>query len=260
MVTHPQAKIADVAEEAEDEAGFCPNVQWDYVGTRIELYKFVPKLRLIKHFSNKDKNLFVDNVNRRAPVSGFKIADSSHLMAINDLANERNELACSTHDDTNTNTFMLNEMGFVTNSHENSHLKLASRFNPQLPNGNLIDTFHELVISDIDKYRTKGPSKTTNRSNFTQQDWKDLNTLRSNMSIIMKPSDKGSNIVIMDTCDHTKEAYRQLMNTEHYDKLRINPINQYQVIYHEMLNEWHAKQLMDYDEFMYLKIDQPKIP
>ncbi|KAJ1100817.1 hypothetical protein NDU88_005892 [Pleurodeles waltl] len=63
---------------------------WDYVSTRIELYKFVRKLRLIKHFSNKDKNRMVENANMRAAVSGFNIADSSQLMAINDLANESN--------------------------------------------------------------------------------------------------------------------------------------------------------------------------
>ncbi|KAJ1120168.1 hypothetical protein NDU88_008343 [Pleurodeles waltl] len=213
---------------------------WDYVSTRIEIYKFVRKLRLIKHFSNKDKNLMVENANMRAAVSGFNIADSSQLMAINDLANESNEFGCSIHDDTNISTSTLNEMGFVTNLYDNSHLKLSSRFNPPLPSGNLIDTFHELVISDIDKFRSKGSSKTlkmTNRSNFTQQDWKDLNILRSNTSIVIKPSDKGGNIVIMDTSDYTKEAYRQLMNTDHYDKLLMNPIIQYQAIYHEMLNE-----------------------
>ncbi|KAJ1189488.1 hypothetical protein NDU88_006233 [Pleurodeles waltl] len=65
---------------------------WDYVSTRIELYKFVRKLRLIKHFSNKDKNRMVENANMRAAVSGFNIADGSQLMAINDLANESNEM------------------------------------------------------------------------------------------------------------------------------------------------------------------------
>ncbi|KAJ1159520.1 hypothetical protein NDU88_000027 [Pleurodeles waltl] len=177
-------------------------------------------------------------------------------MAISDLANESNEFGCSKHDDTNISTSTLNEMGFVTNLYDNSHLKLSSRFNPPLPSGNLIDTFHELVISDIDKFRIKGPSKTSkiiNRSTFTQQDWKDLNILRSNTSIVMKPSDKGGNIVIMDTSDYTKEAYRQLMHIDHYDKMRINPITQYQVTYHAMLNESHTKQLMDYDELMYLK-------
>ncbi|KAJ1114818.1 hypothetical protein NDU88_003049 [Pleurodeles waltl] len=128
---------------------------WDYVNTPIELYKFVRKLRLIKLFSNKDINRMAENVNMRSAVSGFNIADSSQLMAINDLASESNEVGCSTHDDTNNSTNILNEMGFVTNLYDNSHLKLSSRFNPPLPSGNLIDTFHELVINDIDKFRRK---------------------------------------------------------------------------------------------------------
>ncbi|KAJ1190310.1 hypothetical protein NDU88_007048 [Pleurodeles waltl] len=199
----------------------------------------------------KDKNLFVDNATSRVPVSGFNIADSTELMAINDLAKESNEFECVTYDQTDINISTLNVMGFATNLHDISHLKSSNRFNPPLPSGNLIDTFHELVIGDIDKFRMKVPSKTTNRSNFTQQDWKDLNVLRTNTSIIIKPSDKGGNIVTMDTCEYTKEAYRQLMNIDHYDKLRTNPIIQYQVTYHEMLKEWHTKQLIDYDEFTF---------
>ncbi|KAJ1152985.1 hypothetical protein NDU88_005757 [Pleurodeles waltl] len=216
--------------------------------------------RMKQAAKKEDKILSVENVDSRAPSSGFNIADSTELIAINDLAKESNESRCSAYDKTNINTSTLNKMGFITNFHDTSHLKPSSKFNPPLPNGNLIDTFHELVIGDIDKFRMKVPSKTTNRSNFTQQDWKDLNVLRTNTSIIIKPSDKGGNIAIMDIRDYTKEAYRQLMNIDHYDKLRTNPIIQYQVTYHEMLKEWHIKQLIDYDEFTYLKIDYPKIP
>ncbi|KAJ1127459.1 hypothetical protein NDU88_005861 [Pleurodeles waltl] len=109
-----------------------------------------------------DKNRMTEKESTKVAVTGFNIADSSQLMVISDLANESNEVGCSIHDDTNIRTSTLNEMGFLTNLHDNSHLKLSSRFNPPLPSGNLIDTFHELVISDIDKFRIKGPSNIEN--------------------------------------------------------------------------------------------------
>ncbi|KAJ1113581.1 hypothetical protein NDU88_001823 [Pleurodeles waltl] len=90
ILTDNELRILDLG------LSFCPNIQWDYVSTRIELYKFVRKLRSLKHFSNKDKNLFVDDATSRAPVSGFNIADSTELMAINDLAKKSNEFECVT--------------------------------------------------------------------------------------------------------------------------------------------------------------------
>ncbi|KAJ1196162.1 hypothetical protein NDU88_000035, partial [Pleurodeles waltl] len=44
-LTDNQIRILDLG------ISLCPHVQWDYVSTRIELYKFARKLRLIKHFS-----------------------------------------------------------------------------------------------------------------------------------------------------------------------------------------------------------------
>ncbi|KAJ1099118.1 hypothetical protein NDU88_004222 [Pleurodeles waltl] len=84
---------------------------WDYVNTRIELYKYVRKLRLIKHFSNKDINRMAENIDMRAMASGFSIVDSPQLIAINELANDSNEVGCSSYDDVNSSTTTLNEMG-----------------------------------------------------------------------------------------------------------------------------------------------------
>ncbi|KAJ1115323.1 hypothetical protein NDU88_003548 [Pleurodeles waltl] len=109
---------------------FCPHVQWDYVSTRIELYKFVWKLRLIKHFSNKDKAFSSRSGSSIGPSSGFNIEDSTELIAINDLAKEGNMLGYSINENTNTNIMMLNEMGFFTDHHSTSSLKLPSKFNP----------------------------------------------------------------------------------------------------------------------------------
>ncbi|KAJ1171217.1 hypothetical protein NDU88_003087 [Pleurodeles waltl] len=82
--------------------------RWDYVNTRIELYKYVRKLRLIKHFSNKDINRMAENIDMRAMASGFSIVDSPQLIAINELANDSNEVGCSSHDDVNNSTTTIN--------------------------------------------------------------------------------------------------------------------------------------------------------
>jgi hypothetical protein len=46
-----------------------------------------------------------------------------------------------------------------------------------------------------------------------------LEELQQNTSIIIKPADKGSAIVILDREQYVKEALRQLQNTEYYQPL-----------------------------------------
>lgn len=43
--------------------------------------------------------------------------------------------------------------------------------------------------------------------------------LKSNMNIVIKPADKGSAVVVMNTTDYIREAEKQLSNTSHYQRI-----------------------------------------
>jgi len=58
-----------------------------------------------------------------------------------------------------------------------------------------------------------------NKSNLTKTERQAIRELKDNRDIIIKPADKGSNIVILDRQQYLLEAHRQLDNTEHYQQL-----------------------------------------
>lgn len=58
------------------------------------------------------------------------------------------------------------------------------------------------------------------RKNLTRQETLALHQLIHNTEIVIKPADKGSVVVIMDTDQYIQEAYRQLHNPKYYIKLK----------------------------------------
>ena len=59
--------------------------------------------------------------------------------------------------------------------------------------------------------------------NLTKEEWKDINQLQKNPHIVIKKTDKGSAIIIMQTTDYLKEGYRQLNDKGFYTKLTEDP-------------------------------------
>lgn len=56
-------------------------------------------------------------------------------------------------------------------------------------------------------------------SNLTNPQLQALKNLSRRSGIIIKPADKGSQLVIQDRANYLQEAHRQLQNSEHYAKL-----------------------------------------
>ena len=57
------------------------------------------------------------------------------------------------------------------------------------------------------------------KSNLSKFEIEALNQLKNNTSIVIKPADKGSSVVIMDREDYISEGYRQLFDKKYYVKL-----------------------------------------
>ena len=83
-------------------------------------------------------------------------------------------------------------------------LKLPSKFNPPKPN--MLEHIQEILT---DRILNHNPNRNRPR-NITNAEYKIIENLKENNSIVIKKADKGSNIVILDRNYYIKEAMRLL--------------------------------------------------
>lgn len=85
-----------------------------------------------------------------------------------------------------------------------------SKLHPQVPK--LIDKDLHYFDYKLRQYRS--------HPNLSEEEMVALKELTNNKSIILKPADKGSSVVIMDKNQYIWEANRQLNDTKYYKKLQ----------------------------------------
>ena len=79
-----------------------------------------------------------------------------------------------------------------------------------------------------------------------------LNELSSNPKIIIKKVDKGSAVVVMNTTDYLREAYRQLSDPRFYIKLDHDPTQEVAQKISNTLVKMHNKGLITENNLDYL--------
>ena len=96
------------------------------------------------------------------------------------------------------------------------------------------------------------------KNNITKKQKELIQTLRKNKKITIKKADKGAAVVILMTSDYLREAYRQLNDTNFYQKLdhdiTLEVADRIQVVIDKMLK----KSVIDLDVYNYLNIQDPK--
>uniref|UniRef100_A0A667W8W9 Uncharacterized protein n=1 Tax=Myripristis murdjan TaxID=586833 RepID=A0A667W8W9_9TELE len=98
------------------------------------------------------------------------------------------------------------------------------------------------------------------KHNVSIMERKALKELQSNPKIIIKQSDKGGTIIVMNTTDYVKEAMRQLSNTTFYQVLSSNPTERFVSGRYCILNDALANNWITEKQFDFLKNDFPTIP
>lgn len=80
----------------------------------------------------------------------------------------------------------------------------------------------ELVwkIIEEDQRTMKGMREVPEDGNLSRREWEALKGLRADSSLIIKPADKGSLVVVMDWEQYVREAMRQLEDMEFYEELQ----------------------------------------
>lgn len=100
-----------------------------------------------------------------------------------------------------------------------------------------LDTYINAVEHDI---MSSKPSKIKN--NFSKEECTSRTKFRKRSDIVIKPEYKGSGTVIMDYSWYINECYRQLNDTNYYQKQSTNLTNKIQERVKEYLNR-HTKMI-----------------
>ncbi|XP_071993373.1 uncharacterized protein [Engystomops pustulosus] len=192
---------------------------FDFVQFQIDLYKSIRKIALRKLFDNMEGGRNDNRVRREGEIPcigplGFQIDDPL----------EGTDLTCLT-----TLTDLMTEINNTDDSLIDTDIQLTefrggnrSTFCPPLPAGSSIDIFYEQVCRDVKSliYPTSNP-------NLSMAEWKALQKLKRDKSLVIKPADKGGNIVVMSKEYYVEEAERQLHDTSTYVKLSSDPTFKY---------------------------------
>ncbi len=118
----------------------------------------------------------------------------------------------------------------------------------------VLESFVNAVASDIDSHV---PPK-DRRKNLSRPEQAALDTLSNNDSIIIKPADKGSAVVVINKSDYITEANKLLHNTAHYRKLSSDPTQEITDSVTQAIDSMHKNNHIDEDTRDFLTPEDPK--
>uniref|UniRef100_A0A8C5QVW2 Reverse transcriptase domain-containing protein n=1 Tax=Leptobrachium leishanense TaxID=445787 RepID=A0A8C5QVW2_9ANUR len=153
--------------------------------------------------------------------------------------------------------FLKNPMERSNNFHfyHHTNLKEKSTFFPKSLISQEINTFEQMIMTDLGKFKTS-----TKSNNLTRKEREALKGLTSNDKIEIKPADKGGGTVIMKAEYYQEESNRILNDANTYKKLNKNPGKDIQEKFVRYLDEGHALGILNDQEFKYLKVEHPRTP
>lgn len=138
-----------------------------------------------------------------------------------------------------------------------SHLKPMSKMTPPFVQYKHLDVFVNMVTEDIKKIKPRGGRKHTNLS---KEDKQALGKLKENEDIILKPSDKGGNIVIQNKEDYKAMVMKLLSDKDTYQIMPNDPTKTFLRELETILREAKIKKLITEDEYRVLYNPNPTIP
>ena len=135
-----------------------------------------------------------------------------------------------------------------------SQFKPKSRFNPKNEN-QVLETYLKCVENSIMDVSDKGKSF----SNLSKEEWEALSDLQNDKSIVIKPADKGSAVVVWDRADYIKEAAGQLFDKEVYTEIDSDPSKIIEEQIENCLNEIKARGDLNEETLAYFKVKEAKL-
>lgn len=110
----------------------------------------------------------------------------------------------------------------------------------------------DLIQRDVSSLTDLRPRRPVDQGNLTANESRALKTLAARQEIIIKPADKGGQIVIQDRTNYVLEATRQLANTAYYRPLTQLIYLETQSLVRELVREMKEKRLITTRQANYL--------
>jgi len=89
-------------------------------------------------------------------------------------------------------------------------------------------------------------------TNISREERRAINILSNNKSIVIKPADKGSAVVVMDRIDYINEGYKQLSDEKFYKKVEYDLTAQHMQVVQRYINNMYLNGEIDIKTCIYL--------
>lgn len=133
--------------------------------------------------------------------------------------------------------------------------KKSSLFPPPSSNPN-IAAFLWLVDGDIDKLHVNHPRIT----NISFSEKQALKFLSDNISVIIKPGDKGGNIVLMDNIQYVAMCSKIKKNKNWYRKIAPYIVQKFNLEYYQLVDQAYSNNIINKTTWEYIRMTFPKVP
>ncbi|KAM9330351.1 epididymis-specific alpha-mannosidase [Gastrophryne carolinensis] len=145
--------------------------------------------------------------------------------------------------------------GRIITKTRKTEFKKTSTYYPNLGLNHNVATFTSLVTNEIEHLTYKKKS-----SNLNPALQKALDDLEHNQQIVVKPADKGGNIVIMSVHQYENMCMRILNNKSWYARASMSRLTRDAQEYHALVQEARDRGVIDAHTAGYLESPCPRIP
>ena len=135
-----------------------------------------------------------------------------------------------------------------------THFKPPSKF---IPKGS--DVAIEMYLSLLEEQLMSISASGSNHSNLTLSEQEALRNLQADNSIVIKPADKGSGVVVWDREDYLKEAENHLSDDSTYSVCNEDPLQELQSLISRVLKDVRSRNDIDDKTLEYLMVNDPRL-
>ena len=149
--------------------------------------------------------------------------------------------------------FLKNER--QENASEISKFRSKSTWNP--PKGT---PALELFLSQAEKYILSILQGKATNYNLSKEEYLTMRSLKNDRSVVIKPADKGSVVVVWDRTDHLEEEERQLSVEKTYEEIRITEKDQVELVEksNNLFSNLRKKNVITENEYNYFRFNFKK--
>lgn len=127
---------------------------------------------------------------------------------------------------------------------QQTRFQLKSIFYPTFDKGPYIQSFYQVIYTEILHMCQQIPIHTRLPSNLLRAETLALNQLTDDNTLVIRSADKGGGIVVQDLEDYQLESRQHLSDSTTYRKLTSDPLPIFSKEAHDLVNKAHIKDFL----------------